>query len=181
MTCVDAAIIKALVEHIGGNPDDIPAGGNQTLLPSSNKVIAPPTNSIYEHAFFLYNSPKILDIIKLRRLDNGEIDTFIYLDVEEKDLNTHVHRFYQVNAQDRRYIQFTNDGLSYHIFSDTDLDSIYEIPQQTEDDKYVTGYYSCGVMTNDIITTYIRFTILKAVSENDFQIYNNIMIGNPRS
>ena len=27
MTCVDAAIIKALVEHIGGNPDDVVVGG----------------------------------------------------------------------------------------------------------------------------------------------------------
>ena len=26
MTCVDAAIIKALVEHIGGNPDDVVGG-----------------------------------------------------------------------------------------------------------------------------------------------------------
>jgi hypothetical protein len=128
MTCVDAAIIKALVEHIGGNPDDIPAGGNQTLLPSSNKIIAPATNSIYEHAFFLYNSPRILDIIKLRRLDNGEIDTFIYLDVEEQDLNTHVHRFYQVNAGDRRYIQFITDHMNHQVFSNADLGLIYEIP-----------------------------------------------------
>ena len=27
MTCIDAAIIKALVEHIGGNPDEVPIGG----------------------------------------------------------------------------------------------------------------------------------------------------------
>ena len=27
MTCIDSAIIKALVEHIGLNPDDIPTGG----------------------------------------------------------------------------------------------------------------------------------------------------------
>ena len=27
MSCIDAAIIKALVEHIGLNPDEIPAGG----------------------------------------------------------------------------------------------------------------------------------------------------------
>ena len=26
MSCIDAAIIKALVEHIGGNPDDVPVG-----------------------------------------------------------------------------------------------------------------------------------------------------------
>ena len=27
MTCIDSAIIKALVEHIGGNPDDVVIGG----------------------------------------------------------------------------------------------------------------------------------------------------------
>ena len=27
MTCIDSAIIKALVEHIGMNPDDVPIGG----------------------------------------------------------------------------------------------------------------------------------------------------------
>lgn len=30
MTCIDAAIIKALVEHIGGNPDDVVVGGSST-------------------------------------------------------------------------------------------------------------------------------------------------------
>ena len=28
MTCIDSAIIKALVEHIGMNPDEIPTGGS---------------------------------------------------------------------------------------------------------------------------------------------------------
>ena len=34
MSCIDAAIIKALVEHIGGNPDDVVAGegGTNALL-----------------------------------------------------------------------------------------------------------------------------------------------------
>ena len=31
MSCIDAAIIKALVEHIGGNPDDVVVGGATTL------------------------------------------------------------------------------------------------------------------------------------------------------
>ena len=30
MSCIDAAIIKALVEHIGGNPDDVHTGGSNT-------------------------------------------------------------------------------------------------------------------------------------------------------
>ena len=30
MSCIDAAIIKALVEHIGGNPDDVVVGGGSS-------------------------------------------------------------------------------------------------------------------------------------------------------
>ena len=30
MSCIDAAIIKALVEHIGMNPDDVPIGGGSS-------------------------------------------------------------------------------------------------------------------------------------------------------
>ena len=30
MSCIDAAIIKALVEHIGGNPDDVHTGSSNT-------------------------------------------------------------------------------------------------------------------------------------------------------
>ena len=30
MSCIDAAIIKALVEHIGGNPDDVGGGDSSS-------------------------------------------------------------------------------------------------------------------------------------------------------
>ena len=33
MSCIDAAIIKALVEHIGGNPDDVTVGGGDSYVP----------------------------------------------------------------------------------------------------------------------------------------------------
>ena len=36
MSCVDAAIIKALVEHIGGNPDDVVGGSSNTDIPVDN-------------------------------------------------------------------------------------------------------------------------------------------------
>ena len=36
MSCVDAAIIKALVEHIGGNPDDVVVGGGaSSMIPAT--------------------------------------------------------------------------------------------------------------------------------------------------
>ena len=36
MSCVDAAIIKALVEHIGGNPDDVVVGGGSDDVVGGN-------------------------------------------------------------------------------------------------------------------------------------------------
>ena len=38
MTCVDAAIIKALVEHIGMNPDEVPIGGSGSSSGSTEAV-----------------------------------------------------------------------------------------------------------------------------------------------
>ena len=32
MSCIDAAIIKALVEHIGMNPDDVVGGGGSSMI-----------------------------------------------------------------------------------------------------------------------------------------------------
>ena len=55
MTCIDAAIIKALVEHIGMNPDDVPVQGGGS---------EDPTN--------------IFDTTKYTKIDNGSIDTDSY-------------------------------------------------------------------------------------------------------
>ena len=45
MSSIDAAIIKALVEHIGGNPDEIPdgsiGGGTNEPIPLNDSVLEP--------------------------------------------------------------------------------------------------------------------------------------------
>ena len=41
MSCIDAAIIKALVEHIGMNPDDVPIGGGGSDTTSSSPLLQP--------------------------------------------------------------------------------------------------------------------------------------------
>ena len=38
MSCIDSAIIKALVEHIGMNPDDVPIGGGSSENNPSEEV-----------------------------------------------------------------------------------------------------------------------------------------------
>ena len=40
MTCIDSAIIKALVEHIGGNPDDVVVGGGGSTQNTLTKLSA---------------------------------------------------------------------------------------------------------------------------------------------
>ena len=43
MACIDAAIIKALVEHIGMNPDDIPTAGGGGSSGTSTATVIPVT------------------------------------------------------------------------------------------------------------------------------------------
>ena len=77
MSCVDSAIIKALVEHIGMNPDDVPVGGSSS---DSNPIFLDATWSINdndEFTFILPEGPRfgVGSVIKLIADDNS--NTFI--------------------------------------------------------------------------------------------------------
>ena len=45
MSCIDAAIIKALVEHIGGNPDEVTGSDSWTTMEQSRSLV-PTTVSV---------------------------------------------------------------------------------------------------------------------------------------
>ena len=81
MSCVDSAIIKALVEHIGGNPNDI--GGSITQLweestPLSDGVIE--LESDTKNVLFLISSDIIapMYLIKMKILGNDYYGVLIY-------------------------------------------------------------------------------------------------------
>ena len=70
MSCIDSAIIKALVEHIGMNPDDVPVGGD-----SSHADIPIDVNwSTYEgsngYTYYRIDYP---DGINGRQINEGDI------------------------------------------------------------------------------------------------------------
>ena len=77
MSCVDSAIIKALVEHIGMNPDDVPVGGGAG---DSNPTFLDATWSINDNDEFTFILPEgqrfgVGSVIKLIANDNS--NTFI--------------------------------------------------------------------------------------------------------
>ena len=53
MSCIDAAIIKALVEHIGGNPDDVVVGGGSSMIQATWDTELMPGTSDYAYTFTL--------------------------------------------------------------------------------------------------------------------------------
>ena len=88
MSSIDAAIIKALVEHIGGNPDSIPDGTIVEPIPLNDSVLGPAWASDYTFTWgddgtyktltFTNNiaEPTLGDIIKL--YDKTK-NTYVYL------------------------------------------------------------------------------------------------------
>ena len=79
MTCIDAAIIKALVEHIGGNPDDVVVGGgsNESFIPIQWTTVE--KNGYNLVGFTLPDGVKLQDgdRLVLNITDDGEKYTFI--------------------------------------------------------------------------------------------------------
>ena len=81
MSCIDAAIIKALVEHIGGNPDDVLSGNERTIFPNSsytksnNTTFKSSTSGAINPTITIeYNSStpiKVGDVIEFTRSDDS--------------------------------------------------------------------------------------------------------------
>ena len=81
MTCIDAAIIKALVEHIGGNPDDVEVDVDKNIFYDIYKPIntiewIPNNPSVFITASKVGSAPKIGDIIVLEMPD-GTLSSFV--------------------------------------------------------------------------------------------------------
>ena len=82
MATIDAAIIKALVEHIGMNPDDIPTAGSSDTIDVS-KYQEYPSDSFQvfsDHCVINANNftPKVGDIMHIPNVPTiGEVIAFI--------------------------------------------------------------------------------------------------------
>ena len=99
MTCIDAAIIKALVEHIGINPDDVPIGGGSSgsnLLWSKLEL----QNFTSTDGKFTYQDMnndmnkeiiRIGDIFRVRKSDGKLCDYLVYGYMEDDNENSRIY------------------------------------------------------------------------------------------
>ena len=90
MTCIDAAIIKALVEHIGGNPDDV-VGGTTTDVNSPGGI---GIGTRFEAGITLDETGlkfaaicKIGTILRLRHKQTGNITEWICIRSDNRSVN----------------------------------------------------------------------------------------------
>ena len=84
MSCIDAAIIKALVEHIGMNPDDVQLGGARTVFPSSAYAKRDNTGMNMNGEYLRITQPssqtqlQVGDFIEITRTDNS-VDHYLII------------------------------------------------------------------------------------------------------
>jgi hypothetical protein len=104
-TTIDAAIIKALVEHIGGNPDDVVVGGStETILPAIWTKHTDGDGLEFVHftlpdgyeikigdAIILYN-PNTIELLKIRTFyyvsDNPRMGTHSFTSFDNGTIET---------------------------------------------------------------------------------------------
>ena len=176
-TTIDSAIIKALVEHIGGNPDDI--GGNVdssdvSLMPTVNKMVPSQdcimskddTGNLTIHCETgLTDAIKLGHIIRLKKIATNEYINFVCTEI-------YYTKYYPIfnfidptkfNHGFRVETDF-DDGKDTTITTYADLDiSEYETP-----DGETTGYM--------IPETRTSFTdILDGLSNTLKHIYKKIL------
>ena len=161
MSSIDAAIIKALVEHIGGNPDEIPdgtigGGGSSTLSFRYEPLTI--ENLTYTKDGSSYCLNKVLPsmfvigqtVIRLKRTNSDIIDTYICVRHNLRDNSSFYIYFapivndnpFQTSSDESEHISimlnnFGDDGYMIAFY----LENHHEQPS----DATATGFYQLVV------------------------------------
>ena len=160
MSCVDAAIIKALVEHIGMDPDDVPIGGGSTggshaeeFMTIPDQVIKAFTWETYNQAGYLYPAAKITDdSIPVRVLQEGDV-----LRLKNYD-GSDTYRDYIVSVVRGSNIVLTKpDGNSVNMLIKTDSNGINRWVL-VDDAIHESGIGVANVLPDNINTGFFRPT-----------------------
>ena len=105
MTCIDSAIIKALVEHIGMNPDDVPIGGGSgsgsgSSEQSSSTFLDATWSTDNGGIYYQFTLPEgqEIDVGSIIRLDfKNETDKILdYLVIEETTPDGSDYKWYTI-------------------------------------------------------------------------------------
>ena len=160
MSCVDAAIIKALVEHIGMDPDDVPIGGGSTggshaeeFMTIPDQVVKAFTWETYNQVGYLYPAAKITDdSIPVRVLLEGDV-----LRLKNYD-GSDTYRDYIVSVVRGSDIVLTKpDGNSVNMLIKTDSNGINRWVLK-DDAIHESGIGVANVLPDNINTGFFRPT-----------------------
>ena len=152
MTSIDAAIIKALVEHIGGNPDDIPDGGlsfSYEPLPSTftfsgtsaRMFLNPKVNNKLDTGLFIPGQT----VFRLKRKDSDIVDSFLCTRNNLYDSYSFYSEFklilndnpFQLSSENNIEFRLDFEGDNYSAYISPNSDDIYELPSNDTS----TGFY----------------------------------------
>ncbi len=162
MTAIDSAIIKALDKHAEGDTTSIKMSkrslGARHLIAKDGDIIG------------LYQSPKLFDVLCLKRKDSDRIDYFICLEAEG-GLGVGQWRLFWLNPDgvlNLSYISFVMSPVDQSINSSTELALRYDTTE-TKD----VGLFSVSQLSHDMLHIILRLLFIRADTSNAFGEYLN--------
>ena len=153
MSCVDAAIIKALVEHIGMDPDSVGSSNGSSVINATWGTGTIPETSYTCRTFTLPagESIKLGTCLKLYNKDKEQVDYFYCTSIQiESDVV--LYAFYGLNCDSSFTLARNNNiyycnGLSISIYAD--------VP-----DNNTTGVFNLG---GEVLSTAVAHLLAKAL------------------
>ena len=120
MTCIDAAIIKALVEHIGMNPDDVPTGGAASSGTYTGEVLEIPAEF---NPFRIKKEDmpedglKVGSILKLKFENNKQYSFLLTSVIYNSDTDSNSYYFTSSDAEASLTLQTSGTHSGYYLFA----------------------------------------------------------------
>jgi hypothetical protein len=165
MTCIDAAIIKALVEHIGMNPDEIPTGGASSgtytgevlEIPAEFNPFRIKKEDMPEYGL------KVGSILKLNFQNNIRLTFLLTSVIDNSSTNSKTYYFTAGDMEANLTLQTSGTHSGYYLFAFLGGWSIellqegYEIIQfnlDYNDNRPLPAYYTLLLMSS--LRTIIR-------------------------
>ena len=160
MTCIDSAIIKALVEHIGMNPDEIPTGGAASSGTYTGEVLEIPAE-FNPFRIKKEDMPKyglnVGSILKLKCQNNFQLTFLLTSVIYNIDTNSNSYYFDSSGMEAKLTLQTSGTHSGYYTFESIGgwsfeyLQEGYEIIQfnsDSNDNRPLPAYYTLLLMSS---------------------------------
>ena len=166
MTCIDAAIIKALVEHIGMNPDEIPTGGASSGTYTGEVLEIPAEFNPFriKKEDMPEDGLKVGSIIKLKFQNNIRLTFLLTSVTDNSSTNSKSYYFTAGDMEANLTLQTSGTHSGYYLFAllgglalENLVQEGYEIIQfnsDFNDNRPLPAYYTLFLLTS--LRTIIR-------------------------